>query len=70
MSAGWLFASMAVGAVGGGYLLYGWRQHDGWALGVGALLSAVPFLISQTWLLLGVCVGIMALHATRDRWLP
>jgi hypothetical protein len=50
----WLVDCVVFGSVGAGYLLYAWRQKDGLFLVAGAALSAVPFLISNPYVLTGV----------------
>jgi hypothetical protein len=54
-----LIASVLLGAIGSGYILYGIRQQKGMALASGVGLCVVAFLISNPWLLVPACVLLL-----------
>lgn len=52
-----LWASLLWGAVGGGYLVYGWRQKAAIPLAGGAALTAISFFLPALWMsLAGVAI--------------
>lgn len=55
-----LLLDILFGAIGSGYLLYGWREHDVEFLFSGVLLAIYPYFFSNAFviLLLGV-IGVM-----------
>ncbi len=53
-----IWASMFWGAVGGGYLLYGWRQRAAIPLAGGAAMTAASFILPALWMSL-VAAAIM-----------
>jgi hypothetical protein len=53
-----IWASMFWGAVGGGYLLYGWRQHAPIPFAGGAAMTAASFFLPALWMSLA-SVAIM-----------
>ena len=55
-----LIASVLLGAVGSGYILYGIRQQKGVALASGVGLCVIAFVISNPWLLLPGCLLLLA----------
>ncbi len=58
MNQNFLWASMIWGAVGGGYLLYGWRQKATIPLAGGAAMTAASFFLPALWMSLA-SIGIM-----------
>ena len=57
MNQNFLWASLLWGAVGGGYLVYGWRQKAAIPLAVGAALTAISFFLPALWMsLAGVAI--------------
>jgi hypothetical protein len=56
-----LWASLVWGAVGSGYLLYGWRQRAAIPFAAGAALTAISFFLPALWMSLAavaiLCVG-------------
>ncbi|HIE06408.1 MAG TPA: hypothetical protein EYP64_00025 [Desulfarculaceae bacterium] len=49
-----LLLGVLFGAVGLGFLTYGWRQKAAVPLVVGVALSIIPYLISNVWVAVGV----------------
>lgn len=54
-----LIASVLLGAVGGGYVLYGIRQQKGVALMAGVGLCVISFCLTNPWLLVPACVVLL-----------
>ena len=54
-----LWASLVWGAVGGGYLVYGWRQKAAIPLAAGAALTALSFAAPNAWVMSCACLAIM-----------
>ena len=44
MNSGMIWAGLFWGGVGGGYLIYGWRQKSGYPLAAGVVMSLACFL--------------------------
>ncbi len=53
-----IWASMFWGAVGSGYLIYGWRQRAGIPFAGGAAMTAASFFLPALWMSLAA-VAIM-----------
>lgn len=53
-----IWASMFWGAVGSGYLLYGWRQHAAIPFAGGAAITAASFFLPALWMTLAA-VAVM-----------
>jgi hypothetical protein len=51
-----LIASMLIGSVGLGLLIYGKKQVRFPQMGVGVLLLVYPYFVSNVWLMLGIAV--------------
>jgi hypothetical protein len=56
-----LFAGVILGSIGMGYLIYGKRQKKGMAFLSGVLLCAIPYFISNIFLLGLASAALMAL---------
>lgn len=59
-SAGSLFLSLVIGAVGAGFFLYGKKQGRLPQLVGGIILSLYPYWISNLWVMGGIAVGVVA----------
>jgi hypothetical protein len=58
-SAGSLFLSLAIGAVGTGLFLYGKKQRRIPQLIGGIVLTVYPYFIPNLWVMGGIAVGIV-----------
>ena len=58
MNENFLWASLVWGAVGSGYLLYGWRQHAAIPFAGGAAITVFSFYLPALWMTLAA-VAIM-----------
>ena len=59
MTGAWLFASMFLGAVGTGFLVFGIRQKRWPQLVVGVALSVYPFFVSSILVMLGIAAALL-----------
>jgi hypothetical protein len=57
-----LFWGILLGAIGGGYILFGMKQKRIVALACGLVLSCLPYFIASNWLVLLASAVLM--------WLP
>ena len=62
MTATALFWALLLGAIGGGYILFGMKQKRIVALACGLVLSCLPYFIDSNWL--------MVLASAVLLWLP
>ncbi len=60
LSAGALFLSLAIGAVGAGLFLYGKKQSRPPQMIGGLLLCLYPYFVSNLWLMGGIALVIVA----------
>ncbi|HXX94066.1 MAG TPA: amino acid transport protein, partial [Planctomycetota bacterium] len=51
-----LFASMAIGAIGTGFFIYGLKQHRWPQLAAGTLMGVYPWFVSNGWVMIGITV--------------
>lgn len=56
-----ILLSVLLGAIGLGYIVYGWKQMHGMALVSGILLCVFPCFVSSIWLILLIAALLMAL---------
>jgi len=57
MNENFLWASMIWGAIGSGYLIYGWRQRAAIPLAGGVAMTAASFFLPALWMsLAGVAI--------------
>lgn len=70
LSAGSLFASIVVSAIGLGFFLYGKRQHRPLQLIAGIALMVYPYFVTNVAWMLGICVAaVVGLYlAVRAGW--
>lgn len=61
MDAAALFLGLVFGSIGMGYLVYGKKQKKGIVLASGLGLIGIPYLISNTWVLMAVCAVLIIL---------
>jgi len=54
-----LWASVLWGGIGGGYLIYGWRQKAGIPLAGGAVMTAACFLSALPMTLISIATMVM-----------
>jgi hypothetical protein len=54
-----LFLSLAIGAVGTGYFIYGVKQRRPPPLIGGIVLSAYPYFVSNPWVMLGIAAAVI-----------
>jgi hypothetical protein len=55
-----LWASMVWGAIGSGYLLYGWRQKAAIPLAGGAAMTAASIFLPALWMTLTGVISMLA----------
>jgi hypothetical protein len=55
----WWFVSLAIGAAGMGFFLYGKKQSRWPQLACGILLSVYPYFVSNIWVMLGIAVVLI-----------
>ncbi len=60
MNQSFLWASLFWGAVGSGYLIYGWRQRSAIPFAGGAAITAGSFFLPALWMTLA-CLAAMGL---------
>ncbi len=60
MNQNFLWASLLWGAVGSGYLIYGWRQKASIPLAGGAALTAISFFLPALWMTLAGVIIMLA----------
>ena len=60
MTATGLFLSLLVSSVGVGFFIYGKKQNRIPPLVSGLLLLVYPYFVADTWIMLGIGVGILA----------
>jgi len=60
MNQNFLWASLFWGAVGSGYLIYGWRQQAAIPFAGGAAITACSFFLPALWMTLA-CLAAMGL---------
>jgi hypothetical protein len=56
-----LLLGLVFGSIGVGYFIYGKRQANWIALATGIGLCAFPYFVSNTWLVLGIGIVLVAL---------
>ncbi|HTH49946.1 MAG TPA: hypothetical protein VMB21_20705 [Candidatus Limnocylindria bacterium] len=61
VSEGFLWASLVWGAVGSGYLVYGWRQKSLGAFLAGLALIVVSYVVSSWWVMSLIALAIIGL---------
>lgn len=66
MSTAYLLWSLLFGSIGVGYFIYGKRQQKFSALGAGAALCVYTFFVSNTYLLVAIGVGLLAVPFVTD----
>jgi len=59
LSAGSLFLSLFIGALGAGFFIYGKKQRRIPQLVGGIVLSVYPFFVPNLWIMGGIAVGIV-----------
>lgn len=59
LSAGSLFLSLFIGAVGAGFFIYGKKQRRIPQVVGGIVLSVYPYFVPNLWIMGGVAVGIV-----------
>ena len=55
-----LFIDLIAGALGVGYWIYGKKESRMAPMLAGAALCVVPYFVGNVWMLLLVCVGLLA----------
>jgi hypothetical protein len=58
---GFLWTSLVWGAIGSGYLIYGWRQKSFIPFLGGLAMIVASYFIANWWLMSLACLGIIAL---------
>ena len=61
ISEGFLWASLVCGAVGSGYLVYGWRQKSLPAFFAGLALIVVSYVVGSGWVMSLIALAIIGL---------
>jgi hypothetical protein len=59
MSEGLIYVALLTGTVGSGFLIYGIKQKEPFALIIGVLLNVMPFGITDPWVLLGLSIVVV-----------
>jgi hypothetical protein len=59
LDANTIWASVLWGGIGGGYLIYGWRQKAGIPLAGGAVMTAACFLSALPMTLISIATMVM-----------
>jgi hypothetical protein len=59
-SGGSLFLSLAIGAVGAGFFIYGKKQSRLPQLIGGIVLSLYPYFVPNLWVMGGIAMGVVA----------
>ncbi|HLY73194.1 MAG TPA: hypothetical protein VKU80_03675 [Planctomycetota bacterium] len=59
LSAGSLFLSLAIGAVGAGFFIYGKKQRRIPQLVGGIVLSVYPYFVPNLWVMAGIAAGVV-----------
>ncbi len=66
MSTAYLLWSLLFGSIGVGYFVYGKRQQKFSALASGAALCIYTFFVTNTFLMVAIGVGLLALPFVTD----